>query len=150
MVGWNLNPLTPNSSISFRASRTPSFALMRVDADERDQHVGILRGQLKHFVIVVAAKSGLALGIDRKDHRSDLPGAVIGRSLRHSRWVLVGALEILGHLSLEIVLAVVAMHAAGLFGVGVDVDRHGVVEIGQPLLLHLGSPARELKIDYII
>jgi hypothetical protein len=27
MVGWNLKPLTPNSSISFFASRTPSLPL---------------------------------------------------------------------------------------------------------------------------
>ena len=33
-------------------------------------------------------------------------------------------LEIVRHALLEIVIAVVAMHAAGLFGMSVDIDRH--------------------------
>jgi hypothetical protein len=33
------------------------------------------------------------------------------------------------------------MHAAGLFGMGVDVDRHDVIEIGQFQLCHFGFPA---------
>jgi hypothetical protein len=32
------------------------------------------------------------------------------------------------------------MHAAGLFRMGVDVDRHGVVDIGQFQCGHLGFP----------
>ena len=46
-----------------------------------------------------------------------------------------------GHLFLEIVVAVVAMHAAGLFGMGMDVDRHDVLEIRQPQFCHFGFPA---------
>lgn len=38
--------------------------------------------------------------------------------------MLVRRLEILRPAFLEIVMAVVAMHAAGLFGMGVDIDRH--------------------------
>jgi hypothetical protein len=38
--------------------------------------------------------------------------------------MLVWRLEIVRHALLEIVMAVVAMHAAGLFGMGVDIDRH--------------------------
>ena len=98
-------------------------------------------GDFQHLVIVVAAETGLALGVDREDHGGDLLGAVIGRGFRHRRRMLVRRLEIVGHLRLEIVIAVVAMHAAGLFGVGVDVDRHDVVDIGQLELGHLGFPA---------
>jgi hypothetical protein len=54
--------------------------------------------------------------------------------------MLVGRLEVLGHLRLEIVIAVVAVHAAGLFGMGVDVDRHDVFEVGQFQFGHIGSP----------
>jgi hypothetical protein len=38
--------------------------------------------------------------------------------------MVVRRLEIVSHALLEIVMAVVAMHAAGLFGMGVDIDRH--------------------------
>ena len=101
----------------------------------------IFGGDFQHLVIVVAAESGLALGIDREDHRRDFLGAIIGRGFRHRRRMLVRRLEILGHLRLEIVIAVVAMHAAGLFGMGVDVDRHDVFDIGQFQFGHFGFPA---------
>ena len=114
---------------------------MRIDADEGDQDVEIVGGDFQHLVIVVAAETGLALGVDREDHGRDVLGAVIGRGLRHGRRMLVRRLEIVGHLRLEIVIAVVAMHAAGLFGMGVDVDRDDVVDIGQFELGHLGFPA---------
>jgi hypothetical protein len=52
--------------------------------------------------------------------------------------MFVRRFEILGHLRLEVVVAVVAMHAAGFFGMGVDVDRHDVVDIGQLQFGHLG------------
>jgi hypothetical protein len=45
--------------------------------------------------------------------------------------MLVGRLEVFGHLRLEVVIAVVAMHAAGFFGMGVDVDRHDVFDTRQ-------------------
>ena len=109
----------------------PELALVRIDADERDQHVGVLGGGLQHLVIVVAAESGLALGVDREDHRGDFLGAVVGRGFRHRRRMLVRRLEIFGHLRLEVVIAVVGMHAARLFGMGVDVDRDDVFKIGQ-------------------
>ena len=117
---------------------------MRIDADEGYQHVGILGGDFQHLVIVVAAESGLAFGVDREDHRGDLLGAVVGGGLRHRRRMLVGRLEIVGHLRLEVVIAVVAMHAAGLFGMGVDVDRDDVFDVGQlqfGTLLVLGAAA---------
>ena len=107
------------------------FALVRIDRDERDQHVGIFRGHLQHLVIVVAAEAGLALGVDREDHGGDFLGAVVGRGFRHGRRMLVRRLEVVGHLRLEVVIAVVAMQAARLLGMGVDVDRHDFVEIGQ-------------------
>jgi hypothetical protein len=47
------------------------------------------------------------------------------------------------------------MHAAGLFGMGVDVDRHDVFDVGQLQLGHFGFSTRLLdctapKIDYTI
>ena len=119
----------------------PELALVRVDADERNQHVGILGGDLQHLVVAVAAESGLALGVDRKDHRGDFPRAIVGRSFRNGRRMLVRRLEILGHLRLEIIIAVVAMHAARLLGVGMNVDRDHVVEIGQLRFGHFRFPA---------
>ena len=118
------------------------LALVRIDADERDQHVGIVSGDFQHLVIAVAAESGLALGIDRKDHRGDFLGAVIGRGLRHRRRMLVRRLEIFGHLRLEVVIAVVGMHAARLFRMGVDIDRHEIVGIEQLQFGHLAFPGR--------
>ena len=117
------------------------LALVRIDADEGDQDVGIVGGDLQHLVIVVAAESGLALGVDRKDHRGDFLGAIIGRGFRNGRRMLVRRLEILGHLRLEVDIAVVAMHAAGLFRVGMDVDGHEVIDIGELQFGHISFPA---------
>jgi hypothetical protein len=74
--------------------------------------------------------------------------------------MLVGRLEVFGHLRLEVVIAVVAMHAARLFRMGMDVDRHDVVDVGRLQLGHFRFPARQvsdgladctaLKIDYTI
>src|SRR5258707_1342850 len=129
------------------------LALVRVDADEGDQDVEMFGGDFQHLVIVVAAKTGLTFGVDRKDHGRDFLRAVIGRGFRHRRRMLVRRLEIVGHLRLEIVIAVVAMHAAGLFGMGMDVDRHDVFDIGQFQLGHLGSRRLDFwvwEIDYTI
>lgn len=112
------------------------LALVRIDRGERDQHVGVLACQLDHLVIAVAAEAGLALGIDRKDHRGDLALAVIGRGLRHGRRVLVRRLEIFRHLGLEVVIAVVAMAAARLLGMGMNIDGDQFVRIDQ---LHAGN-----------
>ena len=107
-----------------------------------NQDVEIFGGGFEHLVIIVAAETGLALGIDREDHGRDVLRAVIGRGFRHRRRMLVRRLEIVGHLRLEVVIAVVAMHAAGLFRMGVDVDRHDVLDIGQFQFGHfVGSPA---------
>ena len=117
------------------------LALVRIDRDEGDQDVEIVGGDLQHLVIVVAAETGLALGVDREDHGRDVLGAVIGRGFRHGRRMLVRRLEIVRHLRLEIVIAVVAMHAAGFFGMGVDVDRDDFLDVGQFELGHWASPA---------
>jgi hypothetical protein len=46
------------------------------------------------------------------------------------------------------------MHAAGLFGMGVDVDRHDVFDIGQLQFGHLRFPGGRVcrvgQIDYTI
>jgi len=97
-------------------------------------------GNLQHLVIVVAAETGLALGVDREDHGGDVLGAVVGRGLRHGRRMLVRRLEVLRHLRLEVVIAVVGVAATGLFGVGVDVDRDDIVDIGQLQLRHWFPP----------
>ncbi|OIQ67628.1 hypothetical protein GALL_507930 [mine drainage metagenome] len=107
------------------------LAFMRIDAGEGYQHIGIFGGDLEHLVIIVAAETGFPFGVDRKDHRGDLLGAVVGRGLLHSRRMFVRRLEVLGHLRLEVVIAVVTVHPAGLFGMGVDVDCHDVFDIGQ-------------------
>ncbi len=139
-----MKPLTPYSSISFLRLAHAELALVRIDADEGDQHVEILGSDLQHLVIVVAAEAGLALGVDREDHGGDLLGAVIGRGFHNRRRMLVRRLEIFGHLRLEIVIAVVAMHAAGFFGMGVDVDRHDVVDVGQLQFGHFPFPGWSL------
>jgi len=90
--------------------------------------------------LFVAAKTGLALGVDRENHCGDILGAVVGRGFRHGRRMLVRRFEIVGHLRLEIVIAVVAMHPAGFFRMGVDVDSCDFFDIGQFELGHLGFP----------
>ncbi len=119
---------------------------MRIDADKRNQHVGIFRGNFQHLVIVVAAESRLALGVDREDHRGDFLGSVIGRGFRNRRRMLVRRLEVVGHLRLKIVVAIVGMHAAGFFGMGVDVDRDNVFDIGQFQFCHFGFRNRLVSV----
>ena len=116
------------------------LALVRIDRDEGDQDVEIVGRDFQHLVIVVAAETSLTFGVDREDHGRDVLGAVIGRGLRHGRRVLVRRFEIVGHALLEIVIAVVAMHAAGFFRMGMDVDRDDFLDIGQFELGHLGFP----------
>jgi hypothetical protein len=110
---------------------------VRIDADEGDQHIEIFGSDFQHLVIVVAAESGLAFGVDRKDDGRDFLGAVVGRGFRYRRRMLVRRLEVIGHLRLEVVIAVVTMHAAGLFGMGMNVDSHDVFDIRQFELGHL-------------
>ncbi len=104
------------------------LALRRVDAGERDQHIAIGGGLLGDLLIGVAAVAGLALGIDREDHRADLALAVIARGVLDGR-AIVGLVEINRHLRLQLVVAVVGMRAARLLGVGVDIDRHQFVDV---------------------
>jgi hypothetical protein len=54
--------------------------------------------------------------------------------------MLVRRFEIFRHLRLEIVIAVVAMHAARLLGMGVDVDRDHIFDVGQLQLGHFRLP----------
>ena len=116
------------------------LALVRIDRDEGDQDVEVVGRHFQHLVIVVAAETGLAFGVDREDHGRDVFRAVIGRGFRHGRRMLVRRFEVLRHALLKIVITVVAMQAAGLFGVGVDVDRDDLLDIGQFELGHLGFP----------
>src|SRR6266436_359030 len=138
MVGWNLNPLTPYSSISLRASRTPSLPLCGSMLTKGINTSEFSAATSQHLVIVVAAESGLTLGVDRKNHRSDFLGAIVGRGFRNRRRMLVRRLEVFGHLRLEVVVAVVAMHAAGLFRMGVDVDRNHFIDVGDFRFCHSG------------
>ena len=105
------------------------LALGRVDAGERDQDVAVLRGELGHLLVVVAPEAGLALGVDRKDHRADLALAEIGGGLRDGRRMLERRLEIGMHAGLEVVIAVVGVGAARLLGMGVDVDGGKLAEL---------------------
>jgi len=44
--------LTPNSSIQLLRLAHPELALVGIDADEGDQYIGILGGDLKHLVVL--------------------------------------------------------------------------------------------------
>jgi hypothetical protein len=108
------------------------LALGRIDRGERDHDVAVGGGDLGHFLVLVAAEAGLALGIDGEDHAGDLAVAIILGRLLDGRQHAVGAgrvPEIFGHGGLELQIAVIAMTAAGLLGMGVDVDGDDVVEI---------------------
>ena len=45
--------------------------------------------------------------------------------------MLVRRFEVFGHLRLEIVVTIVVVQAAGLFRMGMDIDRHDIFDIGQ-------------------
>jgi hypothetical protein len=77
---------------------------------------------LGNLVVVVAAVAGLALRIDRKDHRGDVLLAIVRRGFGNGRRMLPGRAEIFRHRALQIVIAVVGMAAAGLLGMGMCVD----------------------------
>ena len=80
----------------------------------------------------MAVEAGLALGIHAEDHRGDPALAVVGGGLRHGRQhpVETGRVPEIGrHGGLELVVAVVAMAVARLFGMGVEVDGDDVVEV---------------------
>ena len=104
------------------------LALRRIDAGERDHHVAVGGGLLRDLLVGIAAVAGLALGIDREDHRADLALAIIARGLLDGRTV-VGLVEIDRHRRLQLVVAVIRMGAARLLGMGVDVDRHQLVDV---------------------
>jgi microcompartment protein CcmK/EutM len=98
------------------------LALVRIDRGERNQDIAFLGAGLGNLVVVVAAKSGFALRIDRKDHRCDVHLAIVRRGFGNGRRMLPGRSEILRHRALQIVIAVVGMAAAGLLGMGMRVD----------------------------
>jgi hypothetical protein len=86
MVGWNLNPFDAVFLDQPLRLAHAELALVRIDADKGNQHVGIFRGDLKHLGVVVTAEAGLAFGVDRKDHRGDFFRAIIcGRFLHRRR-----------------------------------------------------------------
>lgn len=108
------------------------LALGRIDRGERDHDVAILGGDLRHFLVLVAAKARLAFGIDRKDHTADPAFAIIGRRLFHGRQHAFRAgrvLEIFRHSGLKLVIAVIAVAAAGLFRMGVHVEGDQVIKL---------------------
>ena len=51
VLGWNLNPRTPCSSTRRRRLADAGRALVRVDAGERDQHVGVRGGGLGDLLV---------------------------------------------------------------------------------------------------
>ena len=137
--GMKLEPA--DAEIADQAARLAGagLALRGVDARERDQHVAVSGSLLGDLLIGVAAVAGLALGIDREDHRADLAFAVVARRLLDGR-AIVGLVEINRHLRLQLVVAVVGMRSARLLGVGVDIDRDEFVAVHDTLPEGLGIP----------
>ena len=117
-----LEPLNPIVLDQVPRLSRAQFALGRVDRGEGDQNVGMLGRQFRHFLVLVAAIAGLALGIDGEDHRRDVLLAVMRRRLLDGGRMLPRRAKVLGHRGLQIVVAVVGMAAAGLFRVGVEID----------------------------
>ena len=114
------------------------LALGRVDGGERDQDVVVRGRDLGHLLVLVAAVTGLALGIDREDNGGDVLLPVMGGGLLDRGRVLPRGAEVFGHGRLEVVVAVVRVAAARLLGVGMDVDGTDVGEIDH------GCPSRRI------
>ena len=102
------------------------LALGRIDAGERDQHVAVRGGLLRDFLVRIAAVTGLALGIDRKDHRADLALAIVARGL-FDGGAIVRLIEIDRHRGLKLVVAVVGMRAARFLRMRMDIDGHQLI-----------------------
>ena len=92
--GWNLNPRTPCSSTSRRASRMPATPAGGVDRAERDEHVGVLGGEVGDLLVGQRGLPGGRLGVDGEDDGGHVLGAVVRGDVRHGRVVRV-ALEVL-------------------------------------------------------
>src|SRR5437879_5018092 len=63
----------------------PALALGRIDAGEWDQDIAVGGGLFGDFFVRVTAITGLALGIDRKDHSPDLAFAIVARGFFDGR-----------------------------------------------------------------
>src|SRR5690606_17187105 len=75
---------------------------------------------------------GFALGVDGKDYAPYPALAVVVRCLLHRRQHALGAggiAEILRHARLKLVVPVIAMAAAWLLRMGVNVDRDQFIEL---------------------
>ena len=105
------------------------LTLVRVDTGKGDQNVVVFRRQFSDFLVLVAAIAGFALSIDREDHRRNVLLAIVRGGFRHGGRMLPGRPEIVGHGGLQLIIAVIGMAAAGLFGVGVNIDRTDLGEI---------------------
>jgi hypothetical protein len=105
------------------------LSLGGVDAGKRNQHVIVLGRKRRHLLVGIAAKPGLAFGVDRKDHRRNTAAAIVGRRLRHGRRMIKRRLKIGSHGRLEIVIAIVRMGAARFLRMGVKVDGDEVLDI---------------------
>ena len=85
MLGWNLKPRTPCSSISRRASLTAELALVRVDRGERDQHVRVGRATASTSSLPSRAAAHPGLVVDGEDHGQHRALAVVVGDLLGSR-----------------------------------------------------------------
>ena len=94
----------------------------------------MLAGRAVHYA------TGLALGIDGKDHRGDVLLAVMGGSLGDGRRMRPRSAEVFRHRALQLVVTVVGVATARLFGVGVDVDGADLGEID-----HVFSPQTRIN-----
>ena len=125
-LGWNLKPRTPCSAIRRRASSTPRLPLVRVDARERDQDVGVRARDLGDLLVRDARLPGERLGVDREDDGHHPALAVVARELGGGRPCRLAAEVAHGRVAQLVGQRV----AAGLrhLDVRVHVDRDGVRE----------------------
>ena len=127
MFGWNLNPRTPALD-QLAGLANAELALVRVDAAERDQHVGVRGCGVEHLVVSDPTAPHPGLVVDGEDHRQHVALAVVvgdllrGRLRRMPTEVPRGRRE---HLERDGILRLVGQP----FGVRVHVDRDDLVEI---------------------
>ena len=76
--GWNLKPRTPWSESSRFAAANAGGAARRVDARERDQHVGVRGGRLRDLLVGDRRRARDRLAVDAEDDRDHVPLAVVG------------------------------------------------------------------------
>lgn len=101
-----------------------------------DPHLREVHGDL---LVGVAPVSGLALGIDREDHRGDVLHAVMPGGLGHCGRMAPRGVEIAGHGGLEVVLPVIGVTAAGFLRMGANVDGADFFQVG-PVMSALVQP----------